>query len=78
MALSREPNDSFVSVIALDIYHIGVTAPSDKQSTDHASKVCLSSIIDHSPAVVSAILVNMEKPTLKDLPNNLRLVSCKI
>eukprot|EP00116_Pleurobrachia_bachei_P001405 sb/3461667/ len=74
MALSREPNDIFVSVIALDIYHIGVTAPADKQSTDHASKVCLSSIIDHSPVVVSAILVNMEKPTLKDLPNNLRLV----
>ena len=73
MALSREIDDNFVKVIALDIYHIGVTSTVDKQSTDHACKNCLSTIIDHCPDVVSVIINNMDKQTLKDLPNNLRI-----
>ena len=73
MALSREIDDNFVKVIALDIYHIGVTSTVDKQSTDHACKGCLSSIINHCPEVVSTIINNLDKPTLKDLPNNMRI-----
>ena len=73
MALSREIDDNFVKVIALDIYHIGVTSTVDKQSTDHACKHCLSAIIDHCPDVVSVIINNIDKQTLKDLPNNLRI-----
>ena len=73
MALSRDIVENFVKVIALDIYHIGVTSNVDKQSTDHACKNCLSTIIDHCPEVVSVIINNIDKPTLKDLPNNLRI-----
>lgn len=73
MALSREIDDNFVKVIALDIYHIGVTSTVDKQSTDHACKNCLSNIIDHCPEVVSVIINNIDKQTLKDLPSNLRI-----
>ena len=73
MALSREIDDNFVKVIALDIYHIGVTSTVDKQSTDHACKGCLSSIINHCPEVVSTIINNLDKQTLRDLPNNMRI-----
>ena len=73
MALSREIDENFVKVIGLDIYHIGVTSTVDKQSTDHACKTCLSSIIDHCPHVVSVIINNLDKQTLRDLPTNLTI-----
>ena len=74
MALSRTVEDAnFIKIIGLDIYHIGVTASQEKQSTEHACKNCLSSIIQHCPSVVSALIESIEKPTLKDLPQNLKI-----